>query len=122
MQIGTGYNVTTPQQGVTLKAKNEGPSDKVTLGGNETDNTLSMANQLKDMKAFDGQLFGSMLEHGVDTCVGAVGGAAVGAIGTAIVSNIAGVGGWGTLGLSLLGGAAGTVAGGVIGYHHADHH
>jgi len=118
MQIGTNYNVTSAQPKFTPKAKEAGSGDQVVLGGNVTDNTLSMADQLKNMKSFDGAAAGEILSKVVCGGIGAVGGGVVGSVGTAVVVNIAGgVGGWGTLGLSLLGGAVGTVAGGIIGWN-----
>lgn len=123
MQIGTNYNVASAQTKVTPKAKEAGSGDQVVLGGNSTDNSLSMADQLKNMKSFDGTAMGDVLGHAFGAAVGAVGGGVIGSVGTAIVVNIAGgVGGWGTLGMSLLGGAVGSVAGGIIGYNKGGNH
>lgn len=57
MQIGTNYNVQSAQTKVTPKAKETASSDQVVLGGNTTDNTLSMGDQLKNMKSFGFDLF-----------------------------------------------------------------
>jgi hypothetical protein len=123
MQIGTNYNVTSAQTKVTPKAKEAVSGDQVLFGGHLTDNSLSMADQLKNMKSFDGAAAGDILGKIIYSGVGAVGGGAIGSIGTAVAVNIAGgVGGWGTLGLSLLGGAVGSVAGGIIGYNKASNH
>ena len=114
MQIGTTYNVASAQTKVTPKAKETGSSDQVVIGGNSTDNSLTMADQLKNMKSFgESGGFDKIIFGGI----GAVAGGAIGTIGTAVVVNaVGGVGGWGTLGLSLLGGAIGTVVGSKIGY------
>jgi len=118
MQIGTNYNVASAQPKITPKAKETGSGDQVVLGGNVADDNMSMADQLKNMKSFDGAAMGDALGHMFGAGIGAVGGGVIGSVGTAVVVNIAGgVGGWGTLGLSLLGGAVGTVAGGIIGWN-----
>ena len=114
MQIGTNYNVASAQTKVTPKAKETGSSDQLVLGGNVTDNSLTMADQLKNMKSYDSSIANACIGAGVGSVVGGV----IGSLGTAVVVNIAGgVGGWGTLGLSLIGGAVGTVVGSKIGYN-----
>ncbi len=113
MRIGTNYNVATGQTNITQKAKEAAKTDQVIIGGNVTDNNISMSEQLKNMKSID--------SYGLDHIFkGAAGGLVIGAAGTALVSNVVcGFGVWGTLALSVIGGAAGIVGGAIYGFEHS---
>jgi len=100
----------------TAKAKDSGSSDKVVFGGETTDNSIAMTDQLKNMKSFCA--FGIM--EAAETTLaggmaGGIGGTVIGA-GTSIVRHIIGsTGGPGFIASSLIGGAIGTAAGGTLG-------
>ncbi len=114
MTINTSYNtVNTKMSANTAKAKDNGASDKVVLGGETTDNNIAMTAQLKNMKA--GSTASAILSHKMEPAgVAAVGGV-VGMVGTAFAENIlGGFGMLGNIGFTLFGGAVGALAGLLI--------
>lgn len=114
MTINTSCNTVNTKMPVkTAKAKDCGYSDKVVLGGKTTDNTIAMADQLKNIKA--SSTASAILSHEMEPVEVAVVGGVVGMVGTAFAENIlGGFGMLGNIGFALFGGALGALAGLLI--------
>ncbi|MEQ8171916.1 MAG: hypothetical protein ABRQ38_23695 [Candidatus Eremiobacterota bacterium] len=114
MTINTSYNTVNTNMPVnTAKAKDSGSSDKVVLGGETSDNTIAMTDQLKNMKA--GSTASAILSYKMGPVEVAAVGGVVGIVGTAFAENIlGGFGMIGNIGFALFGGAVGALAGLLI--------
>ncbi|MEQ8221628.1 MAG: hypothetical protein ABRQ37_04950 [Candidatus Eremiobacterota bacterium] len=129
MQIGTNYNVASAQPKFTPKAKEAGSGDQVVIGENVTDSTISMGEQLKNMKAHsEGEVIEAVGKAGClvlndifSTGVGGVLGSVGGSIGAGVVASIAHTGVFGTIGLIAGGVVGGALVGGTIGHKIAEH-
>ncbi|OQA19172.1 MAG: hypothetical protein BWY64_01054 [bacterium ADurb.Bin363] len=113
MIIGDKTNVTAYQSAVKPKELEREPSDLVVLGGNEPDSSLLLGEQLKNMKAFDSDVY----EPFINALGGAGIGGLAGSLGGGILAAVCGAGGWLTLGAVLLGGAVGTGVGATVGWN-----
>ncbi len=115
MKIGTNYN---PPSKIAFSSKGkEGVAhDKVVLGGNATDNTLAMGDQLRSMKA-DGDACDKALNDTIKTAGIGLLGSIAGGIGGKFLASSLGACGFGTFAAI----TAGVLVGGFIGLEIGAH-
>jgi hypothetical protein len=92
---------------------NNEPIDKVVLGGNSTDNTMILSEQLKKMKSMAAPKVSPAYAYSYRASIR---GGFIGVGGIAALSYLAGFRGFGFLGLALFGGVAGVAIGGKVGW------